>query len=192
MPKPIPTGNQGEKRHYSQSDKLAIALAFLGTAIATVVTLVVILLNKTPLVIFLLLLMASCLIYPVIHFMTTPTGRTTSFAVLAIGTIGCGLLILRFENQKFVPLPVVATPKPPELVKTPVQSEPCTPMAIFNGGSFSGRGVGVWNDGACSEFNGTKFDARLGVLNTPPIDPEKVLQEIAKQQKNKPKPRPAP
>jgi hypothetical protein len=63
------------------------------------------------------------------------------------------------------------------------QSKCSNPTAIFIGAQISG-GL-VWNDGACSEYIGTKIDNKGGisVLNTPPIDPEKVLAQIAQQQK---------
>jgi len=83
------SGSSVESR-YNNSDKLAIALACVGAALAIALVLIGILLDKPLTVLALLVLMAASLIYPVIHFVKTMPRRIAAFVglVLIIGVIG--------------------------------------------------------------------------------------------------------
>jgi hypothetical protein len=121
--------------------------------------------------------------------------RSKIVAVLCTAVIAAIFLtsverwIVSYRIAHAVPSPPpTATPKPPEIAKTPIQPTPCVPLANFRGGSISGGVVGVWIDGACTNFDSTDIkDNDLNILTTPATDPERFLQELAKKQKKKAK-----
>ena len=86
MPKPIPVSappNPAIMEKYSSSDKLAVALFFVGVAVAIILFLV----EKTPaMVALLLVLLTLSLIYPVLHFFKRSRARVFCFS-------GVGLLV---------------------------------------------------------------------------------------------------
>jgi hypothetical protein len=129
--------------------------------------------------------------------------RATAILVGMVTTISFLWIPVKVEYTKEHPRLVQVSPKPepaPTVVPPAVvpQSKCANPAAIFHGGEISGGTVvGVWNDGTCSEFDGTKIkDNGVNVLNTQPIDPEAALARLAEEQqkkkKDKTKPRPVP
>ena len=60
-------GNPVEPR-YNNSDKLAIALACLGVAVAIAILLVGLFLDEPIVLVVLLVLFAACFVYPIQHF----------------------------------------------------------------------------------------------------------------------------
>jgi hypothetical protein len=82
---------------YDNSDKLAIALAFVGVAVAIVLFLIAPLLEtaKTATVLVLLGLLLGSVIYPVIHFFRSRFRRVHAFVGIAILSTVFGVLLLR-------------------------------------------------------------------------------------------------
>jgi len=135
-----PVSAMPRPNQYSDSDRLAIALAFVGMAMTIAAILIALFLDKPWVLRLLVFLFPLSLIYPVLHFCKERSRRILGFigVTLVTALLGIGVWRLKESVQKYLP---PASPGTAVLVQPGGKwSSNCDTVYAPNGTDIENRG----------------------------------------------------